>query len=51
MKEQINNQIEKLKKQLDAVTGPKDIGSSIGSVAAQLPAKWQSIYNTMGNSD
>lgn len=54
MKEQIDNQIEQiaqLKKQLEAVTGSKDIGSSIGNIADSLPAEWQSIYNSVGNTD
>lgn len=54
MKEQIDNQIEQisqLKKQLEAVTGSKDIGSALGNIADQLPDEWQSIYNSVGNAD
>lgn len=54
MKEQIDNQIKQItqmKKQLEAVTGSRDIGKTVGIVADQLPTEWQSIYNSTGNTD
>lgn len=55
MKEQIENQLaqlEQLKSQAKAMTGSRNMGDLLeDTVQSQIPSEWQSIYDSVKNTD